>query len=204
MTFLWTVHSYRRRSDLGKIFATGRERDGHRLLCRVRVFAARKHMETLQEPRPKAVGRQHPLHRMLHHPHRTFGKCRTQRRVTEISRIPRVAHIFLPMKLPLRNADIRHIDDDHLVAAKALRRKGRSMFAAENHRGPRRNPPQRLSLGINENPQRSLCWRRCLHVFSVGLGRRREISTSDAPSPRRAPRGTMRVSPPALPQSVSR
>ncbi len=162
---------------------------------------ARKDVETLQETRTKAVRRKHPSYGMFHHPCRFFFECRPERSVPEIPRIPCVAHILLSTKLPRRDTDRRRIDDDHMVTAETLRRECRPVLSSQDHRHLRRNASERLPLCIDENPERGLRGRGRLHTF---LGERREISTSEAPSPFRAPSDAIRVSPPAFPVSVPR
>src|SRR5215468_4349590 len=134
----------------------------------------------------ESVLREHPLHGDAQHLGRPALELLAERPAAQAARIARVAVVALLVELVAGDLDLLRVHDDHEVAGVDVRCELRLALAAERVGDLRREPAERLALGVDEIPLA----RDFSRLGAVGLhrkrrtgARRRRIVANARPNP---------------------
>src|SRR3954452_1802763 len=127
-------------------------------------------------PREPVLGK-HPLHSDAEHLGRPAVELLAERPAAEPARIARVAVVTLLVELVAGDADLLGVHDDHEVAGVDVRGELRLPLAAERVGDLRREPAERLALGVDEIPLA----RDLSRLGAVGLHRKRRTPARRRP-----------------------
>src|SRR5579884_1492940 len=123
-----------------------------RRLRRVRMLGAGVDLQLRQLRASEPVARQHPLHGLAQDLRRLPVELLAQRPRAQPARVTRVAVVALLVELLAGHAHLLGVDDDDEVAGVDVRRVLRLALAAQAVGDLRRQPSERLPVGVDEVP----------------------------------------------------
>src|SRR5438445_635258 len=132
---------------------SGAQRQGLRLLRRVRMGRTRVHLQHLlyMLARQRRL-RQHPPHRFLDHPLRVFGEHGLHRGEAFVPHVPGVPEIALLLRLAPRQLHLLGVHHDHDICTVDVRPERRLVLAAEHLRQTAGQAAERLPGRIDHPP----------------------------------------------------
>ena len=117
------------------------------------MFGPRVNAQIAHLHPPQGPARNHPLHRLQNHAFGMGAAENAARRMRfDAARITRMPVIDLVGELFARQADLRRIDDDDVVAAIDMGRETRLMLAPQPQRDDRSEPAEDQPIGIDQHP----------------------------------------------------
>ena len=118
----------------------------------VRMVRAGVDLQLAQLGRGELVLGEHALHRLAQHLLRAPVELLAERALAQPARVAGVVVVDLLVELLAGDVDLLGVHDDHEVARVDVRRVGRLALAAQHVRDLRREPAERLGLGVDHVP----------------------------------------------------